>query len=197
MAGEGRPGPGSADLPGRGVGGLPGWLRERLLERREIVLQGELDELCATQVSAELAALEVEGDERIRLWINSAGGSLGAASTLMETCFALGVPVEAVCTGVAQGPALGILAAARWRYASAHSRLRMEAPEVSSAGSGTQIVAAAEQQARQVDAFVTLLARATGQPAERVEVDLRQRRYFEIEEAIAYRLIDDVWRGRA
>lgn len=174
------------------MSGLPDWLRENLLERREIWIGGPLDELSGAACATHLIALEGSGDDRVRLRINSSGGTLGAALSVMDTIAALGVPVEALCTGQAEGPALGVLSVCRWRLASPHARLRLWEPASEAQGRESELISLVRQHEAEVERFISLMAGATGQPAERIEVDLAAGRYFELDEALEYHLIDAI-----
>ncbi len=158
-----------------------------------VLLSGQLDDLVATGVATQLMTLDGSGDEGIRLHINSADGTVTAALTLMDTISALGVPVEAVCTGRAEGPALGVLAVASSRLAAPHARLRLHDPGLAAEGTGDDLRVALGQHRRQLDRFVEMVAAATRQPAERVEVDLASGRHFDAHEAMDYRLVDSLW----
>lgn len=150
----------------------------------------------ATAVSAQLMALDAWGDQAVELHIRSCGGVIGAALTVMDTVAAMGVPVAAVCTGAVEGPAIGVLATCHLRLAGGHSRLRLSAPLASATGTASDLSAAVARHRDEVARYVDLVAAAVRQPAERVEVDLAQGRYFDVEEAIRYQLLDAVW-GRS
>jgi ATP-dependent Clp protease, protease subunit len=169
------------------------WLQAQMFECRIVLLSGRLDDLLATGVAAQLMTLDASGDESIRLHLNSGEGTLTAALTLMDTISAVGVPVEAICTGRAEGPALGVLAVASRRLAAPHSRLRLQDPGLLAEGTGDALSQALEQHRRQLDRFIQRVAEATRQPAERVEVDLASGRHFDAQEALVYRLIDALW----
>jgi len=176
---------------------LADWLEALWFDRRMIWIQGCLDELVATAAATQLMTLDGSGDGAIQLHLNSGEGTLTAALTLMDTISALGVPVEAVCTGRAEGPALGVLAVAHRRQATSHSRLRLQDVEICAFGTAAAMVQELAQHERQLARFIEQIARATNQPAERVEIDLASGRYFDVEEALQYRLIDGIWSGRA
>ncbi|MGH7608334.1 MAG: ATP-dependent Clp protease proteolytic subunit [Candidatus Dormibacteria bacterium] len=163
------------------------------MDRRTVLLSGPLTDTTATEIAAQLMTLDASGDDPLGLQINSGDGTLSAGLTLMDTIAALGVPVEALCLGQAEGPALGVLAVSARRRASAHSRLRLCDREMSASGSATELAAAVRCHRLLLERFVEQVARATGQPGERVEIDVAAARYFELDEALDYRLIDEVW----
>ncbi|MGA7362777.1 MAG: ATP-dependent Clp protease proteolytic subunit [Candidatus Dormiibacterota bacterium] len=173
---------------------LAEFLEARMFDQRVIWIRGRLDELAATTAAAQLMTLDGSGDDRIQLHVSSGEGTLTAALTVMDTIAALGVPVEAVCTGSAEGAALGVVAVSHQRLATAHSRLRLRDEEFSAAGPAALARELAQHQ-RQLERFIEQVAQATGQPAERIEIDLAAKRYFDVEEAIQYHLIDGIWSG--
>ncbi len=166
-----------------------------MFDRRVIWIKGRLDDLAATAAATQLMTLDGVGDDPIRIQLNSGDGTISAALTVMDTIAALGVPVEAICTGQAEGPALGVLAVCQLRQATVHSRLRFRDAEMAANGSAAQVAQALNQHQRLVERFIQEVAKATEQPAERVEIDLTSARYFDVDEAIEYHLIDRIWSG--
>ncbi len=176
-----------------GAGALPDWLQERLLGERVVMLRGVLNDEVATGVATQLMALDAWGDEPITLHVGGAEGTLEAAFTLMATIDALGVPVHGLCAGQAEGPLLAVLAVCHHRRAAPHTRLRLSVPPIEARGTPAELLQAARRREQAVARFVERIARATRQPAELVEVDLRAERCFDPPQALAYRLIDEVW----
>src|SRR6266850_765047 len=72
----------------------PGWLQEKLFERRIVFVTGRLDDALAGQSAAQIMTLDASGDDPIDVVLSSADGTLEAA-------FVLG------------GPAIGV-AASGW-----------------------------------------------------------------------------------
>lgn len=171
-----------------------GLMKARLFEQRIVFLRGELDHDQAGQLAAELMTLDALGDEPISLHIDGAGGSLEAAFTLIDTIDLLGVAVNTICVGRAEGAVLAVLAVADRRSATPHARMRLSEPRAAFEGAGRDIEAWARHHSTQVDRFVARLAQATHQPDEHIEADMAAGRYFDAEEACGYRLIDEVLR---
>jgi ATP-dependent Clp protease, protease subunit len=176
-------------------GRLPEWLDETMMQRRTVLLRGPLDDALAIEVAARLMTLDATGDEGVLLHLGSSDGTLGAAFTVMDTIEALGVPVTAICTGAADGPALGVLAVAHHRWVAPHSRLRLSEPGIEAHGSLADLNSQLEQHRILVQLFVSRVAAAAKQPAERVEVDLLERRSFDPIEAVSYGLADAIGTG--
>jgi ATP-dependent Clp protease protease subunit len=174
------------------VNGAPDWLREKLFERRIVMLTGPLDRALATQVEAQLIALDGGGDDPVTVHVDSADGSLAAAFVVIDAVERLRAPVHALCRGQVGGPALGIVAAADRRVATPHARFRLGQPKGAFAGTPHQIASQNREQQDLLWQLYARLARATGRPAEEIAEDTRRGRYLDAEEALAYGLIDEI-----
>ena len=138
-------------------------------------------------------AHDASSDGGVDLVIRSERGTIQAALGVMDTIDAMGVPVTGIGLGQVEGPALGVLAICHRRQAGPSSRLRLVAPSLTASGTAKDLAEQVQMGARDLERFTARVARATGQPAEKIEIDLRQGRYFDPEEAIAYHLVDRIW----
>ena len=172
-------------------------VRARLFERRIVMMRGTLDDALAGQTAAELMTLDSFGDEAITVHVDCAGGTLDAAFTVMDTIDLLGVAVHTVCVGRADGPAVGVVAVGTHRSAAPHARFHLTQPEASVQGTARELERWARHHEDQLARYAARLAEATRVPAERVEADLDAGRYLDAEEALRYRLIDEVMRPGA
>lgn len=173
------------------------WLEAQMLERRTVLMRGPLDDHRAGRVVAQLMMLDADGDDEINLQIDSGGGPLQDALTVMDTIDLLGVPVRAVCMGRAEGSALGVFAVATVRLAAPHARFRLAEPSSETAGNAAAVTEWARQALIVLGQFVQRLASATGRPGEHLEAELSLGRWLDAEEAVAYGLADDIWRPPA
>jgi ATP-dependent Clp protease protease subunit len=164
-----------------------------LFARRIVTLRGVLDDQAAGRVAAELMMLDASGDGSIELFVDSGEGTLEAAFAVMDTIDLLGVPVRATCLGRADGPAVGVVAVAHRRRASAHGRFHLIAPRTTVQGTAGDLQRWVRHHQSQLEVFAARLADATGRPVEHVEADLDAGRYLNAEEAIRYGLIDELW----
>jgi len=167
-------------------------LRDRLLERRIVLATGRLDDAMATELAARLMYLDGIGDDPVELRYSCSDGDLGAAIAVADTVELLGVELRATAAGGVGGPALLPFAVASRRLAHPHATFRLVEPEVEIRGRATDIAAEAERHAALVTSFHRRLAHATGRPVELVEADFASHRVLSAEEALSYRLIDEI-----
>ena len=173
-------------------GGWPGRLRDRLLDRRTVFVTRALDDAVAGRAAVELMALDGWGDEPVHLHLDSAGGSLDAALTLMDVIELLGVPVTVTCVGRAEGPAVGVVAVAARRRANPHSRFLLREPEAAFTGRARELTSWAERHQRQLEDFCRRVAEATRWTPERLAAEMRSGRYLDAEEALRHGLVDEI-----
>ena len=158
------------------------------------MLRGPLDDRSANDVIAELTVLDGTGDGPISLQVDSSGGPLEAAFAVVDTVDMLGAPVEVTCVGRAEGSAVAVVASAPRRRAAPHARFRLCEPSTTIEGRASQVETWAEHHRAQVASFAARLAAATGRPVEHVEADLSMGRWLDADAAVAYGLVDEVWR---
>jgi ATP-dependent Clp protease, protease subunit len=170
----------------------PAWLSETLHERRIVLLTGRLDDALATRAAAALMSLDAAGARPIELHVDSPDGALEAAFLLVDTVGALRSPVAARCRGLVGTPSIGVVAAAGHRSASPHARFRLTQPTVRMTGTPDEVAAHARQHRDLLVRFQARLARVTGRPVDEIADDMRQGRYLDAGEALAYGLIDTI-----
>jgi ATP-dependent Clp protease protease subunit len=152
-----------------------------------------LDDACATEVAAQLMALDATGDGPVQLIVASSGGPLHLALSLVDTMDLLGAPVHVTCLGRVEGAATLVVAAGQKRAAARHAQFRLCAPDVSAAGNASQFSAWAEQHQLELRSFTRRLAQACGRHYEHVEADLVAGRWLDADTAVAYGLVDEIW----
>ncbi len=165
--------------------------RADLLERRTIVLMGELDEVTAGNISTQLIFLDGAGDDDIFLRIASAGGSLAAAAALIDVIDNLGVPVNALATQ-AEGPALAVLSVCDHRAATPHATLRMVEPDVNVGGNAATIMSHLDHYKAATRSLWERVSEATRMTADHVAEEFATGHYLSPEDALAYGYIDEI-----
>jgi ATP-dependent Clp protease protease subunit len=184
------PAPGALPWPSAQRGDA---LRERLLERRIVLVHGHLDHERATETAAMLLTLDAESAEPVDLRLDSPDGELGAALLLTDTIDLMRAPVHLVCTGEVAGPPVVLLTAADRREATPLARFVLREPRLEVAGTADQVAVLAQQQAAMLGHVCTRLAELTGRTVDGICHDMRPPgRFLSAEDAVAYRLTERV-----
>jgi ATP-dependent Clp protease protease subunit len=169
-------------------------LAERLLKARTVVISGEITQVVAATVMAQLLALTAEGDDPITVYINSQGGHVESGDTIHDMVRFVGAPVTMVGTGwVASAGALIFVAVPRERrLCLPNTRFLLHQPAGGAGGSASDIEIEAKEILRTRDRLNRLFAQATGQPLERIEEDTHRNFWLDAQAAIKYGLVGRV-----
>src|SRR5215471_386566 len=171
--------------------GWPESLYERLLDRRIVMVHGNLDGDAATRLCAQLLTLDAEGTAPIRLEMQNLTAELPAALSVMGILDVVRGPVTACASGRIEGPALGILAACRLRRAYPNALFVLSEPQVSFDGTVTALASREEQARVMLDELFGRIAEASEHDVAQVRADARRNKLFDVAEAIAYGLIEN------
>lgn len=178
-------------------GNLSDWLEGYLFDRRIVVVRGPLDTAASTRAATELMTLDASGDEAVTVQIDSEGGPLGAALTLVDVIGVLGVTVKVLCMGRVEGTAVAVAAGGHRRTALPHTRFRFGDPSVSFEARASQAERAAQAELSLLGRYHEALARLTGQSVADVTSWCAEGRYVDAEEARRLGLVDEISGERA
>jgi ATP-dependent Clp protease protease subunit len=172
----------------------------RLLKERVIFLVGEVNDQVANLIVAQMLFLESENpDKDINFYINSPGGAVTAGLAIYDTMQFIKPAVSTMCIGQAcsMGSFLLMAGAAGKRFALPNSRIMIHQPSGGAQGQATDI----EIQAREIlyirERLNKLYVQHTGQPLEKIELDMERDRFMNAQDAKTYGLIDEVLDKRA
>ncbi len=167
----------------------------RLLKDRIIFLSGEIDDVTANLVVAQMLFLEMEEpDKEINLYINSPGGSVTAGMAIYDTMQYLRCPVSTLCIGMAASMGAFLLTAGAkgMRRILPNAEVMIHQPLGGAQGQATDIAIHAEYIMKIKKKLNTILAQRTGQPLEKVEADTERDHFLSAEEALAYGIVDEI-----
>ena len=167
----------------------------RLLKDRIIFLSGEIDDVTANLVVAQMLFLEMEDpDKEINLYINSPGGSVTAGMAIYDTMQYLRCPVSTLCIGMAASMGAFLLTAGAkgMRRILPNAEVMIHQPLGGAQGQATDIAIHAEYIMKIKKKLNTILAQRTGQPLEKVEADTERDHFLSAEEALAYGIVDEI-----
>jgi ATP-dependent Clp protease, protease subunit len=144
------------------------------------------------RASAELMTLDASSTDPVDVYLDCPDGTLEAAFMLIDTLDLLQAPTRVHALGEVGGPAVGVLTVGGHRTATPHAHFRLGEPRVEISGTSAQVLGRAEQLRRLRDRFHERLAQATARSTTEVADDLQHGRYFDAQEALDYRLIDEI-----
>jgi ATP-dependent Clp protease protease subunit len=169
----------------------------RLLKDRIVFVDGQIYDLNADLVVAQLLFLESQDPEKdIHLYIDSPGGAVTAGLAIYDTIQYIKANVQTICLGGAAYMAALLLTcgAKGKRMALPSSRILIHQPWGAVSGQAVDISIHARELIRIKKLIVSYFARHTGKSPETVEKDLERDYYMSAEEAVEYGLIDKILR---
>ena len=175
-------------------------LYSRLLKENIVFLGTPIDDTVANLVCAQLLHLESENPDRdISLYINSPGGDINSLFAIYDTMQYIKPDITTICFGQAASAAAVLLAAGTKgkRLALPHSRILIHQPYAGAEGQVSDIELASREIQRLKTQLEEVLARHTGQSAEKVHDDTDRDFVMTADEARDYGIIDEVIDSRS
>lgn len=167
----------------------------RLLKDRIIFIGSPIEDTLSNLVIAEILFLQNENkNQDINIYINSPGGSITAGLAIYDTMQFVQCDVATFCIGQAYSMAAILLAAGSKgkRFGLPHTRIMLHQPWGGMRGTATDISIQAEEILKMKRSLNEILVKHTGQPIERIEVDIDRDFYMSSHEAKAYGMLDEV-----
>jgi ATP-dependent Clp protease protease subunit len=167
----------------------------RLLKDRIVFVTGEINDVMANLVVAQLLFLESEDpDGDVFMYINSPGGSVSAGMAIYDTMQYIKCDVSTICVGLAASMGAFLLSsgAKGKRKALPNSEIMIHQPLGGAKGQATDIVIQAEQIVKIKNKLTKLLSEQTGQPLDKISTEMERDYYMSADEAKEYGLVDEV-----
>ncbi|WBW98913.1 ATP-dependent Clp endopeptidase proteolytic subunit ClpP [Oceanirhabdus sp. W0125-5] len=167
----------------------------RLLKDRIVFLGGEVNDVTANLVVAQLLFLEADDpDKDIYLYINSPGGSITAGMAIYDTMQYIKPDVSTICVGLAASMGAFLLAAGEKgkRFALPNSEIMIHQPLGGFQGQATDIDIHAKRILRTKEKLNQILSERTGQPLSKIEIDVERDYFMSGDESKEYGLVDEV-----
>ena len=171
----------------------------RLLKDRIIFLEGEINDMSANLIVAQLLFLESEDpDKDISLYINSPGGSVTAGMAIYDTMQYIRPQVRTVCVGMAASMGAFLLMAGEKgkRLALPNSEVMIHQPLGGAQGQATDVAIRAEWLMKTKEKMIRMMADMTGQDLEKVRADVERDYFMSAQEALDYHIIDEIYLPR-
>lgn len=171
----------------------------RLLKDRIVFIDGEINDLNADLVVAQILFLESENpDKDISIYINSPGGSVTAGLAIYDTMKYVKCDIQTICLGQAASMAAILLAGGTMgkRFALPSSRVMIHQPRGGVQGQESDISIQAKEIIRLKKLSIRYLAQDSGKTEEEIAKDMERDFFMDSEEAKNYGLIDKVMAHR-
>lgn len=182
-----------------GIGERSYDIYSRLLKDRIVFVDGEINDLTADLVVAQLLFLASQDAEKdIDLYINSPGGAVTAGLAIYDTMQIVQPDIKTICVGQASSMGALLLAggAAGKRMALPSSRILIHQPWGGVQGQASDISIQAREIIRMKRMTVEYFARHTGKTIERVAQDMERDFFMSAQEAVEYGLVDTILERR-
>ncbi|MFA5186061.1 MAG: ATP-dependent Clp endopeptidase proteolytic subunit ClpP [Patescibacteria group bacterium] len=167
----------------------------RLLKDRIIMLGSPIDDDVANITIAQILFLESQDKTKdIKIFLNSPGGSVTAGLAIYDTMQHVACDVSTVCVGMSASMAAVLLAggAKGKRFALPNAEIMIHQPLGGIEGQATDIKIRAERMLRVKDQLNKILAKHTGQPIKKIELDTDRDNFMDPKQAVDYGLIDKI-----
>ena len=172
----------------------------RLLKERVVFLVGEVNEVTANLIVAQLLFLESDNpDKDISFYINSPGGSVSAGLAIYDTMQFIKPDVSTLCVGQAasMGALLLTAGAKGKRFCLPNSRVMIHQPLGGFRGQASDIEIHAKEILYLKQKLNELMAKHTGKDVETIGKDTDRDNFLSAEQAVQYGLVDKVLVSRA
>lgn len=171
----------------------------RMLKDRIVFLDGEVNDMSASLIKAQLLFLESQDpDADIWLYINSPGGSVSAGLGIYDTMNFIKPDVGTICTGLAasMGAFLLCSGAKGKRICLPNSEVMIHQPLGGAQGQATEILIAAKHIERTRERLNRIIANNCNKDIETVALDTERDNWLTAEEALEYGLVDKIMTHR-
>ena len=168
---------------------------EMLLENRVVFMVGEINHVSASNCIMRLLYLQsVKKDQDINLYINSPGGVVDDTLAIYDIMRFMTCDVATYCIGRAEsGGAIMFMAGKKGkRYILPNAKVMIHQPFGGVYGQAADIEIQAEEILKTKDTLVKIMAKCTGQTAERVREDSERDRFLDAKQAVAYGICDEI-----
>ena len=167
----------------------------RLLKDRVVILSGEIDDMMASSIIAQMLFLEAEDPQKdIFVYVNSPGGVITSGLSIYDTMNYIKPDISTICIGQAASMGAFLLSSGTKgkRYALPNARIMIHQPLGGARGQASDIEIQAKEILYQKSELNKILAKNTGQNIKKIQSDTDRDFFMSAKEAKDYGIIDDV-----
>lgn len=167
----------------------------RLLKDRIIMMSGEVNDVMANSIIAQLLFLDAQDPNKdIYIYVNSPGGSVTAGLAIYDTMKFVSSDVVTIVIGMAasMGSVIAMAGEKGKRFALPNSEVLIHQPLGGTQGQATEIEIAARHILQTKKRLNEIISECTGQSVEQIEKDTDRDNWMTAERAKEYGIIDEI-----
>ena len=174
------------------------FLEEKAFKSRTVLVFGAINDQTAADTVRRLIALDAASDAPIDMLVSSPGGHLESGDTVHDVVRFINAPVRMIGTGWVGSAATHLFLAVpkERRFCLPQTRFLIHQPSGGAGGQATDIAIVAREIIKARERIARVIARETGHPLEKVQVDIERDNWMGPEEAIEYGLISKIIQRR-
>jgi len=175
------------------------FLEEKAFKSRTVLVFGAITDQSAADTVRRLIALDAASDAPIDMLVSSPGGHLESGDTVHDVVRFINAPVRMIGTGWVGSAATHLFLAVpkERRFCLPQTRFLIHQPSGGAGGQATDIAIVAREIIKARERIARVIARETGHPLEKVQVDIERDNWMGPEEAIEYGLISKIIERRS
>ena len=175
------------------------FLEEKAFASRTVLVFGAINDQSAADTVRRLIALDAASSAPIDLLVSSPGGHLESGDTVHDIVKFISAPVRMIGTGWVGSAATHLFLAVpkERRFCLPQTRFLIHQPSGGAGGQATDIAIMAREIIKARERIARVIARETGQPLDKVQIDIERDNWMGPEEAIEYGLISRIIQNRS
>ena len=175
------------------------FLEEKAFASRTVLVFGAINDQTAADTVRRLIALDGASHAPIDILVSSPGGHLESGDTVHDVIKFITAPVRMIGTGWVGSAATHVFLAVpkERRFCLPQTRFLIHQPSGGAGGQATDIAIVAREIIKARERIARVIARETGHPLEKVQIDIERDNWMGPEEAIAYGLISRIIENRS
>ena len=170
------------------------FLEEKAFKSRTVLVFGAINDQTAADTVRRLIALDAASDAPIDMLVSSPGGHLESGDTVHDVVRFINAPVRMIGTGWVGSAATHLFLAVpkERRFCLPQTRFLIHQPSGGAGGQATDIAIVAREIIKARERIARVIARETGHPLDKVQIDIERDNWMGPEEAIEYGLISRI-----
>ena len=170
-------------------------ITEKLIfKSRFVMVFGEINHSMARATCERLIALSQESQAPIHMLVSSPGGHVESGDAIHDMINFIGAPVTTVGTGwvASAGTHVFLAAPKERRVCLPNTRFMIHQPAGGAGGVASDIAIQAKEIVRIRERIARVIARQTGQPLEKVMLDMERDFWMNPQEAVDYGIVSRI-----